>query len=166
MGGSYHEKMNITESINNDSHLHRSANKISLLLGLILVVLTLISLGVYMSAFKLLIDERHESGSNNHRHNNSKSENIVTLNTTFNEKNGGHTFVVKSLAPLGNDLLASSGYDSKLKIWNVKGMTLNHTFDVSINNNTNYMEGLVAIGRDMLSSASWDYYVSYKNSNQ
>ena len=71
----------------------------------------------------------------------------------------GHTFVVKSLAPLGNDLLASSGYDSKIKIWSIKRMTLNHTFDVSINNNTNYMEGLVAIGKDMLSSASWDYYV-------
>jgi len=158
MGGSYHEKMNITESINNDSRLHRSASKITLLLGSILVVLSIISLGVYMSAFKLLIDER--DGSDNHRHHHSKSEKIVKLNTTFNEKNGGHTFMVKSLASLGNDLLASSGYDSKIKIWNIKRMTLNHTFDVSINNNTNYMEGLVAIGRDMLSSASWDYYVS------
>jgi WD40 repeat protein len=162
MGGSYHEKMNITESINNDSRLNRSANKISLLLGLILVVLSIISVGVYMSAFELLIDERHESGSNDHRHHHSKSEKIVTLNTTFNETNGGHTFMVKSLASLGNDLLASSGYDSKIKIWNIKRMTLNHTFDVSINNNTNYMEGLVAIGKNMLSSASWDYYVRYK----
>ncbi len=116
MGGSYDEKFNINET--DDSRTNKTANKIYLILVLILIILSVTMLGIYMSTFKLLASERYDRHSDgNHDHHHEISKEAVKLNKTFNDKNGGHTFVVKSLAALGNDLLASSGYDSQIKIW-------------------------------------------------
>lgn len=134
MGGSYHEKLNIVESEKCQSYSSRTANKIYWILVLILIILSVTMMGIYMSAFKLLLDERNESKSDDHHHH-DRTKQFVKLNKTFSDKNGGHTFVVKSLAALGNNLLASSGYDSQLKIWYL--ITL-HKFVFIISLNVNF----------------------------
>ena len=112
MVGKYTENMSSSECINgwSSSYLSQLMKRIHLALVLIVAILSLIMLGTYMSAFKLIIQEDEPPHSHNRHHFQPQKNYPVKLNKTFNEKNGGHTFVVESLAAIGNNLLASGGY--------------------------------------------------------
>jgi WD40 repeat protein len=90
-------------------------------------------------------------------HKKEKNHFDLDLKYTFDKTNGGHTFVVQKIATIGNSMIASAGYDSTVKVWNINNGTLKFNFDLS--NQTTYINNVAGIGKDYLASASWDYAI-------
>ena len=92
------------------------------------------------------------------KHHDNNHENLdVNLKYTFNESNGGHTYVVQKIATIGNTLLGSAGYDGTIKVWNINNGTLRFTFNIS--DQAAYTNTVAGIGKNLLASASWDYAI-------
>ena len=152
--GKFHENSEETNLVSN-SVLSRIA-KYGFHIRIILLVNSLLLLLAVTASFMIssgLVPhkDKHSKHDNNHDSLN------VNLKYTFNESNGGHTFIVQNIATIGNTLLGSAGYDGTIKVWNINNGTLRFTFNIS--DKATYTNTVAGIGKNLLASASWDYAI-------
>jgi WD40 repeat protein len=152
--GKFHENGEETNLVSN-SVISRIA-KYSFHIRIILLINSLLLLLAVTASFMI------SSGLVPHKDKHSKHHDVhdslnVNLKYTFNESNGGHTFIVQKIATIGNTMIGSAGYDSTIKVWNINNGTLRFNFNLT--NQTTYTNTVVGIGKDLLASASWDFAI-------